>query len=366
MKLPWLTVLRVAALVALAASSALLSDYVAGAPHFCSAASGCGAVRASSLSHVIIAGQFVPLPVFGVAGFAALLAGSLLSWRATLVPAVVGAAVALLLLGAQALVIQRFCWLCVTTDVAALVAALAAVSLRGSMWEQHERGRLRPWAWGALGALSVAAPLVWPVVKLGPPVPAGVLAHYRPGKINVVEFADFQCPACRRFAGPLKEALAPYGDRVHFVRLNKPLSGHEFAAGAARAAICAEAQHQGEAMADALFEADDLTPEGIARVAARLGLEPEAFEACLADPATDQRVERESGLLVPPALEGLPTTYIGGKRLLGVQSHEIVTDALERAARGEGARGISSYVYLPLIALLGLAIVRLGLRKRET
>jgi protein-disulfide isomerase len=222
---------------------------------------------------------------------------------------------------------------------------------------------LRAWAWWALGGLAVLAPLAWPTVKPAPPVPSSVLALYRPGKINVVEFADFECPACRRFAGILKAALAGYGDRVHFVRLNKPLLMHPFARDAARAAVCAEAQHKAEPMAEALFATPDLTPAGIDRVAAEVGLDGKAFESCMLDPATDARVERESNMLVPPELEGLPTTYIGGKRLLGVQSPEVVTDALERAARGEGSTGISGYVYVPIVALLALLILRFGLRR---
>ena len=60
-KLPSLPVLRVAALVALAASTALLSDYTADAPSFCSAASGCGAIRQSALSHISFGeGKFEP------------------------------------------------------------------------------------------------------------------------------------------------------------------------------------------------------------------------------------------------------------------------------------------------------------------
>jgi predicted DsbA family dithiol-disulfide isomerase/uncharacterized membrane protein len=364
-KLPWLLVLRVAVLVALAASTALLSDYVADAPSFCSAASGCGAVRASELSHVSFGeGKFVPLPLFGLLGFAALFAASLASRRATRVAAIIGGVVGLWLLGVQAFVLHQFCWLCVTTDVSALVAAGASFGLGRSMWHDESTARLRLWAWWALGALAITAPLLWPRVKRAPPVPSSVLRFYAPGKVNVVEFADFQCPACRRFSGILKGALASYGDRVHFVRLNKPLAMHQYARDAARAAVCAEAQHRAEPMADALFATDDLTPVGIDKLAQGLGLDAKQFESCMLDPATDARVERESSLLVPPELEGLPTTYIGGKRLLGVQSPETVADALQRAARGEGDTGLSGYVYLPLIALSGLLIVRFGLRRK--
>ncbi len=195
-------------------------------------------------------------------------------------------------------------------------------------------------------------------------MPSAVLAHYQPGRINVVEFADFQCPACRHFSGILKAALEPYGQRVHFVRLNKPLDMHPFARDAARAAVCAEAQGKAEPMADALFGAPDLTPAGIDQLAQRLHLDSAAFEKCMVDSATDARVDRESSQLVPPELEGLPTTYIGSKRLLGVQSPETVSDALERAARGEGNTGVSGYVYSALVALALLGMLRMGVRKR--
>jgi protein-disulfide isomerase/uncharacterized membrane protein len=366
-KLPWLVVLRVAALVALAASAALLSDYTADAPSFCSAASGCGAVRASGLAHIRFGdGKFVPLPLFGVLGFAVLFGASLLSRRATLVAAGIGGAAGLYLLSVQAFVLHQFCWLCVTTDVSAVIASAATLGLRGSMWEDELHSRMRAGAWWAFGVLAVLAPLTWPRVKVAPPVPSGVLQFYQPGKLNVVEFADFQCPACRRFSAILKPALESYGDRVHFVRLNKPLEMHQFARDAAHAAVCAEAQGKAEPMADALFATPDLSPAGIDKLALAVGLNADAFEKCVLDPATDARVERESNLLVPPELEGLPTTYIGGKRLLGVQSAETVADALERAARGEGVTGISGYVYLAIVAFASALILRVGLRRGIT
>jgi protein-disulfide isomerase/uncharacterized membrane protein len=366
-KLPWLVVLRVAALVALLASSALLSDYTADAPSFCSAVSGCAVVRQHPLSHVILGdGRFLPLPLFGVLGFALLFSASLLSRLATRVAAWMGGVGAMYLLSVQVFVIGRLCWLCVTTDVSAIVAALAAFGLGRDIWERELRSRLRPAAWWALGGLALAAPLTWPKVKLSPAVPAAVLARYQSGKINVVEFADFECPACRRFSGILKEALQPYGERVHFVRLNKPLEMHPHSRDAARGAVCGEAQGKAEPMADALFAAEDLTPAGIDKLAETLGLNAGAFGKCMADDATEARINRESALLTPPDLEGLPTTYIGGKRLLGVQPPETVRDALERAARNEGNTGISGYVYSALVALALLGTLRLGVRKSLT
>jgi predicted DsbA family dithiol-disulfide isomerase len=148
--------------------------------------------------------------------------------------------------------------------------------------------------------------------------------------------------------------------------LHKPLLSHNFARDAAHAAVCAEAQGQLEPMADALFTTPDLSPDGIDRLAKGLGLDTKAFESCVIDPRTKARVEREANMLVPPELEGLPTTYIGGKRLLGVQSPEAVEDALQRAARGEGNSGLPWFVYVPLVALCALLILRVGVRRALT
>jgi uncharacterized membrane protein/predicted DsbA family dithiol-disulfide isomerase len=372
-KLPWLLVLRVAVLVALSASAALLSDYAADAPSFCSAASGCGAVRASPYSRISWGdGTFVPLPVLGLVGFAALYAASLLSRRLTALLGVVGGVAAAWLLYVQAFVLQHFCWLCVTADVSALFAAAAAVFVArapAAGWDvappEDVTRRLANWAWWAFAALSLLAPLLWPFVKAAPAVPAGVRGYYVPGKLNVVEFADFQCPACRRYHEVLTPILQRYGERVHFVRLHKPLASHAFAQDAAQAAVCAEQQGKLEPMADALFSTSDLSPPGVDRLAQALGLDAKAFESCMMDTKTKARVEREASLLVPPEFEGLPTTYIGGKRLLGVQSPEAVEDALQRAERGEGTSGIAWFVYVPVIVLCALLILRVGVRRPE-
>lgn len=364
-KLPWLCFLRSATLVALCASTALLSDYIAGTPTFCSAASGCGAVRDSPYSHFVLGEAFfIPLPALGLLGFAILLSVSFVSRALTRAVAGAGGLIALSLLVIQAVLVRHFCWLCVTVDLAALVAALSAFAADSSAFDASKPRRLRVWVWWVLAGLALGAPLVWPAVRLAPPVPASISSRYRPGKINVVEFADFECPACRRFAPILKRALAPYAERVHFERLNKPLEMHPAARDLARAYVCASAQERGEPMAEALFAAEDLSPGAVDQLAQSVGLDPARFASCMLDPQTNARIERESSLLVPPEFEGLPTTYIGGRRLLGVQSAEVVTDALERAARGEGSRGLSGYVYAPLVALLGLLAVRLGLRRK--
>jgi protein-disulfide isomerase len=53
--------------------------------------------------------------------------------------------------------------------------------------------------------------------------------------VTVVEFSDFQCPSCMRAAGFVDPIVARYGDKVRYVRVDLPLSGHAWAFPAALA-----------------------------------------------------------------------------------------------------------------------------------
>ena len=115
------------------------------------------------------------------------------------------------------------------------------------------------------------------------PVPAGVQKLYLPGKINVVEFADYECPYCRRLHPQLKAVIESYPGKVHFTRLNLPLKSHEFAHGAAQAQVCAREQGKGDEMADRLFLAEDLHPSSNRELAKELGVELTAYDKCISD-----------------------------------------------------------------------------------
>jgi predicted DsbA family dithiol-disulfide isomerase/uncharacterized membrane protein len=356
-----LVVLRTATLLALAASAALAIEYRSGDFAFCGAESGCAALRRTGFAYLWGAGA--TLPEVGLAGLSVVFALTLTRaklWAARF--SLVGAIVALGLLAAQAFVVKRFCWLCVTTDLSALLAGVASLRLLGARAEEALRDPLEPWAWGALAALAVSAPALWPQLRPVPPVPGPIRAYYQQGKINVVEFADFQCPYCRNLHQRLKPLLAPYAGRVHFVRLNMPLESHEHARDAALAALCAEPSGKADALADFLFTTEDLSVAAITRAATELGLERAAFERCLSAPATSARLASEMQTVHDAGLLGLPTTYVGGRRLIGAQSDDTFRAALERAARADDESGVPGWAYLLVVAAAFAAVLRLGYR----
>src|SRR5688500_11899119 len=60
--------------------------------------------------------------------------------------------------------------------------------------------------------------------------------------VTIVEFTDFQCPACAAMHPVIEEVLKSYGDKVRFVVRDFPLNRHENARKAAEAANAAYAQ----------------------------------------------------------------------------------------------------------------------------
>ncbi len=369
----WLFLTRTSICVALAASAALYVHYLDPADSgFCGLQSGCEAARRSGFSY-FLGSRFVSLPLFALVAFGALLAASLRCEAPSPAPANpgggwsslwhrpalalfaasgLGAAGALILIAYQAFVLGAYCWLCLIVDGAAIFAAIAAFFLaRGARSPGPVQTPFTPGAWLGLGALAVVAPLGWSWVKPAPPLPPAIEALYEPGKLNVVEFVDFECPHCRRLHSTLSPMLAEYGERVHFVRQHRPLPQHEHAQHAARAAICADAQGQGEAMANLLFSIE-LSPESITKSAEALRLDPLRFDTCMNSDAPMTTLAEHAARLPDEELEGLPTTYVGAKRLLGVPSGAALRDAFERAG-GEAPFAPSGPLFV--LAILALA-----------
>lgn len=341
---------RTLLLIALLASAALYVHYMTPASSgFCSAQSGCEEVRRAALE-VVPWPWFVPL--VGIVGFSTVFATSFIvetrRWSRDL--AILGGLGGLAFLALQAFVIGGFCWLCVVVDGTSIaVAALAPAWFR----QEESTMPLATWAWGALASVAIVAPVGWSFVASS--VPAEILELYEPGKINVVEYADFECPHCRRAHPVIKSIAASYPDRVHLRRVNMPLDHlHPHARGAALAAICAAEQGREDDMADILFETD-LTDESGTNAARALGLDEKRFAECLGSDRAARRLAEDIALVQRTGLEGLPTTYIGGTKLIGARSEAEFRDAFEKASRGSRAT-VPGPLYVGLWVIAAFAI----------
>lgn len=338
-------VLQVAALVGLAVSAWLVVSYALPSQFgLCGSGGGCDRVRQCWLSRV----GGVSWPMVGVVSFAAVLAMSLstrpavrrlLPWAGLVAGGVGGALIVL-----QKAVCGAFCPFCLVTDVAGItVGAAAWLGRREASVQITVRRR-----WGLAGAavLSVVGPLVFGFMHASPPVepvrvaalPEPIAREQRPGVTTIVEFADFECPFCRRQHEVLTQVLASYGSRVRFVRKHLPLSRiHPHAEAAARAACCAEEQGRGEPMADALFRAEDISAAGCEAIAARLGLDLTEYRACVNSPRVSARLERDRDDAARAGVRGLPTMFVGNERFEGVVAEDVLRASIDRALRSHAA-----------------------------
>lgn len=341
------TVLRVACLVGLAVSAMLLVDYVRPPVYCADHGVGCEVVRTSRYARP--AG--VPLPIPGIIYFAALL-GVALAPRtrrtrdALAVLGALGVGAGLTFVAIQDFVLHAWCRFCLAVDASAFVGGAIAIAL--SRKEFGVAPRRARWSTAALAAAVL--PLAWGLSRPGPApgrptplasnvVPEAIIREQRADVATIVEFVDFECPFCRRQQEAVATVLASYGPRVRVVRKNVPLSFHQHARDAARAACCAEEQGRGDRMADALFRAEDLSPEGCERIAQQVGLDMGAYRACLASPRPNVALERDERDARAVGVNGLPTLWIGREQFVGLQTPETLRASIDRALASLPRRG---------------------------
>lgn len=358
-----LTLLRLALLVAVFASAALVVEHLgAGDPAFCGVASGCAAVQRSKWSRI----GPIPLPVIGLSAFA-ILAALALSLRDKMhtyylsALATAGGAIGVALIAIQAVQIKTFCKWCVAVDTSAIVAALAAAWIhreasRDTGYEAwlgvlfRRRAQLVVWAVGI--AIAGLLPIIWGEFPAEVIPPQEISALAVPGKVTIVSFTDFECPYCRRLHPALHDIVGSNEGRVVIDRKMVPLVGHDGARPAAYAYVCAPAAKR-EAMAEALYEAPLLSRGSVVEIAAKLGVERGAFEACLDAPTTKTSVDADYALWEKLDLKGLPYTFIGGRMIRGNNP-----TAAKKAARIALAGGRPSLpVAWMLAAFAGVALV---------
>jgi uncharacterized membrane protein len=337
----WFWVTLVLAAAALVASAALLVDYLRPAPVFCDVEGPCGRVRAT-----IFARPFgIPMPAIGIAGIlgialAALVPGRRARW-AQVGLAGAGALVAVVLFVVQWL-IGALCPFCAVVDASALgLCAAAVVRLRGGLDPPVSRAIPAVPVAGLL--LFIGAPLLvgfqrHPMPVISADLPPSILEEIRRtgrGKITVVDFVDFECPFCRMTHTELAPLLEKRKDKVRVTRRHVPLRMHPHAMDAAKAGCCGESLGRGDEMADALFTAppEELTPEGCEKLAQELHLDLDRFRACVRDPATDARIEKDREAFRAAKGHGLPTIWVGGTRLEGAQDRATLEATLDDAIR---------------------------------
>jgi protein-disulfide isomerase len=159
--------------------------------------------------------------------------------------------------------------------------------------------------------------------------------------VTLVEFSDFQCPACRSVAPAIQQIQDNYGDRVRVVFRQFPLrSIHPQAQKAAEAALCASDQGRFWEMHDALFaNQGQLGVDQLKARAAELELDTARFDRCLDSNAQQAKVDADLEAGRQLGVGSTPSLFINGRPLTLMQSPalvdqiaSIIDDELARSA----------------------------------
>ncbi len=163
-------------------------------------------------------------------------------------------------------------------------------------------------------------------------------------RVVIVEFSDFQCPACRAMWPVLEAMVKKYPDKVMVAYKNYPLTRvHRWAYTAALAGECAYKKGKFWKYHDLLFERQKTWSRSKdARVdfldmAEELGMERLDFLRCMESEDTKRAVDEDIGEGKRLRIHSTPTFFINGKRYVGVfkpwEFEYIIRQELERAGR---------------------------------
>jgi protein-disulfide isomerase len=152
--------------------------------------------------------------------------------------------------------------------------------------------------------------------------------------VTVVEFSDFECPACAAAEEGVKEMLAKYQSQIRFVYRHFPLTGiHSNAFRAAEASECANEQGKFWEMHDYLFSNQTaLGEENLFRYASEISLNIEQFTACMESGSEKPIIEQDLADGQKYGVDGTPTFFVNNMMVVGGVSEleDMVQEALTR------------------------------------
>jgi protein-disulfide isomerase len=160
-------------------------------------------------------------------------------------------------------------------------------------------------------------------------------------KVVVVEYGDFQCPACGIYYPTVKRLISEYGDRVLFVFREFPLyQVHDDAGIAAQAAEAAGLQGKFWEMHDLLYEKQgewSLLPFGLGlrtyfgNLATSIGLELNKFNADIDSTVVKNKISRDIEGANAAGVAHTPTFFINNKGIDNPNGYDDFKSILDKA-----------------------------------
>jgi protein-disulfide isomerase len=187
---------------------------------------------------------------------------------------------------------------------------------------------------------------VWQIATAAPKIPLppksapGILAEpvsanewtkgTKDAKVSIVEYSDFQCPACGAFYPTIEKITAEYKNKISFTYRHFPLPQHKNAERTAYAAEAAGKQGKFWEMYALIFEhQNDWSDVGASQAekilldyAQNLKLDIDLFKKDMRSTGTRDRVKRDRDVGVRSGVNSTPTFYVNGNKIQNPRGYE--------------------------------------------
>jgi protein-disulfide isomerase len=148
--------------------------------------------------------------------------------------------------------------------------------------------------------------------------------------VTLIEFSDFQCPFCRKFAeDTLPQLKKEYVDtgKARLVYRDFPLAFHPGAVPAAQGAECAKEQGKFWELHDIMYAEQakqgsgtvQFTADDVKKWAVKAGVNAAKFNQCLDSGKYKQEVEKDMADGTAAGVSGTPATFVNGRVIVGAQ-----------------------------------------------
>lgn len=147
-------------------------------------------------------------------------------------------------------------------------------------------------------------------------------------KVTIVEFGDFQCPACGAAYPNVKKLLDEEKNNIRFVFRNFPLPQHQNAMQGAEVALAAGAQGKFFEMEDKLFMNQDTWGESkdptsyFTQYAGELGLDMTTFEDAVKNEKYKDIIDKDKNDGIALGVNATPTFFINGEKFMDSPTYD--------------------------------------------
>lgn len=161
-------------------------------------------------------------------------------------------------------------------------------------------------------------------------------------KVVLVEYSDFQCPACKVREKQSKKIIDEFGSHIKFVYRHFSWDYHKRAFLAAKASEAAGIQGKFWEMHDKIFEnqetwstqSEDAAEESFIAYAQMLNLDMEKFKDDLHSSEVENEVEKDQSSGAEAGIEATPSYFLNGT-IINPKNYDefraLVRDAVEKA-----------------------------------